>query len=264
MCALHFSIKHTINDIFHAHNKKLDEIVECTKNTNIFVYKLDLSSFKSIRTFAKEFLEQESRLDILIHNAGYYNFSGKRSSEDGLELTMAINYYGPFLLTHLLIPMLRKTVKSRIVVVASDLHRFAKLDLENLNPINGFSHNNFLASKNASMMFTVELARRLKGTGIIANSVHPGMVNTDHWKNIPYPLSSIMNFMRKFMKTAHTGAQTILCVAVGDDVNGITGQYFMEMRPEKMRAQVTNEEDNRLLWEKTVKMVKLTDDDPKI
>lgn len=243
---------------------KSDEIVEYSKNKDIFVYKLDLSSFKSVRQFANEFLAAESRLDILIHNAGYGNAFEKRVSEDGIEMTMATNHYGPFLLTHLLMPVLKKTDKSRIVVVASDLYRWAKINLKDLNPIKGIPLYLYYVSKNANIMFTLELAKRLEGTGITANCLHPGMVDTGIWNNTPFPLSIGMNFIRKFFKSPHVGAQTTLCVAVSDDVETVTGKYFMEMRPDKLQEKVTNEEHNRILWEESVKMVKLTDDDPKI
>jgi NAD(P)-dependent dehydrogenase (short-subunit alcohol dehydrogenase family) len=96
--------------------------------------KLDLSSFQSIRDFAKEFLSKEKRLDILIHNAGYGNTFEKSLSADGIELTMATNHFGPFLLTHLLIDILKKSAPSRIVVVASSWYQIASLNLDNLNP----------------------------------------------------------------------------------------------------------------------------------
>lgn len=228
------------------------------------MYKLDLSSFKSVRQFAQEFLAAESRLDLLIHNAGYNNAFKKSVSEDGIELTMATNHFGPFLLTHLLMPILKKTRKARIVVVASDAYRFATMDLNNLNPINKNPMSLYQLSKTANIMFTLELAKRLVGTGVTANCLHPGSVDTGLWRHIPYPLTIILNYVRKYFKTPFLGAQTTLCVALGDDVEDVSGKFFMEMRPEKLQEHVTNEEHNWLLWEASVKMVKLTDDDPKI
>lgn len=96
--------------------------------------KLDVSSLQSVRDFAKEFLAKESRLDILIHNAGYGNTFDKKVSVDGIELTMATNHYGPFLLTHLLIDLLKKSAPARIVVVGSSFYRLVYPDLDNLNP----------------------------------------------------------------------------------------------------------------------------------
>lgn len=217
-----------------------------------------------MRQFAADFIAHESRLDILIHNAGYGNAFQKRISEDGIEHTMATNHYGPFLLTHLLMPVMKKTPKARIVVVASDLYRYSKIDLKNLNPLNGIPMFLYYVSKNANIMFTLELAKRLEGTGITANCLHPGMVDTGIWRHTPFPLSIGMNIARKWFKTPYVGAQMTLCCAISDDIDGVTGKYFMDMRVAKLQQKVLNEEHNRKLWEESVKIVKLTDNDPQI
>lgn len=152
----------------------LDELVQETGNDNLIVMKIDLSSFKSIREFAKEFIAKETRFDVLIHNAGYGGSFAKHSSEDGIEITYAINHYGPFLLTHLLIDLLKKSAPSRIVVVASDLYKLAKVNLQNLNPTTTWPAYLYYSSKGANIMFSLELARRLEGTGVTVNFLHPG------------------------------------------------------------------------------------------
>lgn len=153
-----------------------DEIIEESKNNEIIVMKLDLSSFQSIRNFAKEFLSKESRLDVLVHNAGYGNTFEKQISVDGIEMTMATNHFGPLLLTHLLIDILKRSAPARIVVVASSWYQLASLNLENLNPIGKLPQSWYLyyASKCANIMFTRELAKKLEGTQVTVNSLHPG------------------------------------------------------------------------------------------
>lgn len=136
--------------------------------------KIDLSSFESIREFAKEFLAKEDRLDVLIHNAGYGGSFAKHKSKDDLEITYAINHYGPFLLTHLLIDILKKSAPSRIVIVASDLYNLAKVNLQNLNPTTTWPAYLYYSSKGANIMFSAELSRRLEGTNVTANCLHPG------------------------------------------------------------------------------------------
>ena len=136
--------------------------------------KIDLSSFQSIRDFAKEFLSKEERLDVLIHNAGYGGAFQKHKSADGIEITYAINHYGPFLLTHLLIDILKKSAPSRIVVVASDLYKLANVNLDNMNPIDTWPTYLYYSSKGANILFTIELARRLEGTNVSVNCLHPG------------------------------------------------------------------------------------------
>jgi NAD(P)-dependent dehydrogenase (short-subunit alcohol dehydrogenase family) len=137
--------------------------------------KIDLSSFESIRSFAKEFLAQETRLDVLIHNAGYGGSFAKHKTADDIELTFAINHYGPFLLTHLLIDILKKSAPSRIVIVASGLYTLAKVDLNNLNPKTTLPVYLYYSSKGANIMFCIELARRLQGTNVTTNCLHPGI-----------------------------------------------------------------------------------------
>lgn len=157
-----------------------DEIIKSTGSEQVVVHKLDLNSFKSIREFAK-IIETEPRLDVLVHNAGYANYLKSEVSVDGVEMTMATNHYGPFLLTHMLIDLMKKTAKSspcRIVVVSSITHLLAMFNPTkkyHLNPLKYFLpillYNN---TKFANVLFTIELARRLQGTNITANCLHPG------------------------------------------------------------------------------------------
>jgi retinol dehydrogenase 14 len=155
----------------------LDEIAHESGNQNIVCMKLDLSSMQSVREFAREFNAKESRLDVLIHNAGYANTFDKAVSVDGIELTMATNHYGPFLLTHLLIDLLKKSTPARIVIVASSFYRLASVNLENLNPVNSMPWYLYYESKCCNIMFNTELAKRLEGTNITVNCLHPGLLN---------------------------------------------------------------------------------------
>jgi NAD(P)-dependent dehydrogenase (short-subunit alcohol dehydrogenase family) len=155
-------------------NQARDEIAKETGNEALVVMKIDMSSFQSIREFAKEFLAKEQRLDVLIHNAGYGGAFAKHKSVDDIEITFAINHYGPFLLTHLLIEILKKSAPSRVVVVASDLYKLAKVNMQNLNPVTTWPAYLYYSSKGANIMFCTELARRLEGTNVTANCLHPG------------------------------------------------------------------------------------------
>lgn len=150
----------------------------------MIVHNLNLASFKSIREFAAKIIETESRLDCLVHNAGYANYLKNAVSEDGIELTMATNHYGPFLLTHMLIDLMKKTAKEqpcRIVVVASKTHTLSFMDPTkeyDLNPIGHFPPSSIYGnSKFANLLFTFELARRLEGENITVNCLHPGKEN---------------------------------------------------------------------------------------
>lgn len=172
---------------FHLHSQNIfkcrspfhvDEIIAETGNKNVVVHHIDLSSFKSVREFAKTIKQSEAKIDVLIHNAGYVEYLRRKVSVDGVEMTMATNHYGPFLLTHLLIDLLKTSAPCRIVVVASKTHTWSFMDPLNeyhRNPIGflipGLLYGN---TKLANLLFTYELSRRLKDFNITVNCLHPG------------------------------------------------------------------------------------------
>ena len=150
-----------------------------TGNTEIYLFLADLASQKQIRDFVQAFLAQFDRLDILVNNAGVF-MAQHQTTEDGYEATFAINHLAYFLMTHLLLDTLRATPSSRIINVSSDAHQSAPFNFEALEHVT--SYNGFRAygqSKLANVLFTYELARRLEGSGITCNALHPGVVATN-------------------------------------------------------------------------------------
>ncbi|XP_022206577.2 retinol dehydrogenase 14 isoform X2 [Nilaparvata lugens] len=246
-------------------NKVRSQIILETKNPNVILMKLDLSNLNSVREFAAEVNQSEKRLDVLIHNAGMANTFTKQTTMDGLEITMATNQYGPFLLTHLLIDLLKKTAPSRIVIVASELYRFAKLNLDNPNPVNSLPAYLYYVSKYANIMFTLELARRLKGTGVTANCIHPGMIDSGIWRNVPFPLNLPLKLIVKgFFKSPKEGAQTTIYCAVSEEVEGVSGKYFLDCKENGLSEGVQDMAKNKKYWEICEKLVHLQASDPKI
>uniref|UniRef100_A0A1B0BJB4 Retinol dehydrogenase 14 n=1 Tax=Glossina palpalis gambiensis TaxID=67801 RepID=A0A1B0BJB4_9MUSC len=247
-------------------NAVRDEIIKESGNDNVVVRKLDLGSQKSIREFAAEILRNEQKIDVLIHNAGMALAFRGQTSEDGIELTMATNHYGPFLLTHLLISLIRKSAPARIVIVASELYRLASVNLDKLNPIGTFpAAYLYYVSKFANIYFARELAKRLENTGITVNFLHPGMIDSGIWRNVPFPLNlPMMAITKGFFKKPKAGAQTIIYLATSDEVVNVTGKYFMDCKEATLSATAMDEEKAKNLWEESVKIVKLTPDDPKI
>ncbi|XP_066999335.1 retinol dehydrogenase 14 [Anabrus simplex] len=246
-------------------NKAKDEIVAASKNQNVVLRQLDLSSLESIRRFAAEVTSTESRLDVLIHNAGMANMFGRQTTADGLEVTMATNHFGPFLLTHLLIDLLKRSAPSRIVVVASELYRLARLNLDNINPVQGFPAYLYYVSKLANIFFTLELARRLEGTGVTANCLHPGMIDSGIWRNVPFPLNLPLKLIVKgFFKTPQQGAQTSIYLAVSEELADVTGKYFMDCKEHHLSQAASDAAKAKKLWELCEEMVKLRPDDPHI
>lgn len=230
--------------------------------------KLDLSSFASIRQFAAEVIKTERKIDVLIHNAGVSEIYKKKISADGIELTMATNHYGPFLLTHLLINLMKKSENCRIVIVASMMHSLSMLNPLNpdsLNPIYFFpAFQLYMNSKMANVMFCYELARRLKGTKVTANCLHPGAVSTRIFSSYPLPLYIFMSIIKFLFKSPEDGSQTSNYVAASPDLNGISGKYFDECKEVKSSKSSYNMEHQKTLWKASKKIVKLTANDPKI
>jgi NAD(P)-dependent dehydrogenase (short-subunit alcohol dehydrogenase family) len=270
-----------------------DEIVKESGNENVVVYRLDLSSFTSIREFAAKLNAKEERLDVLCHNAGYANYFSRAVSCDGIEMTMATNHYGPFLLTHLLIDLMKKTATvspCRIVVVASKTHTLSFMNPLNeyhLNPV-GFLLPTFLYgnSKFANFLFTFECARRLKNLNITVNCLHPGelkkhaqnkrsdllhsdfthsgVIDSGIWRNLPFPLNLLFSISKVFIKNLEEGTQTTLYAMMSDDLKGVTGKYFRDCQIGRPRVDVHNVPWQEAMWEASKKLCKLTEQDPKI
>ncbi|XP_061380060.1 retinol dehydrogenase 14 [Danaus plexippus] len=242
-----------------------DEILQTTKDATVLVKKLDLSSFASIRSFAEDINKNEKHLDVLIHNAGYAETFKKNKSEDGIELTMATNHYGPFLLTHLLVDLLKKSAPSRVVVVASSLYRLASVNLDNPNPLTTMPGYLYYVSKEANILFTRELARRLEGTGVTVNCLHPGLIDSGIWRNVPAPLSwGLWLINKSFFKTPAQGCQTSVMLAVDENLSKVTGKYFSDCQESSLSTSASDMGKARKLWEISEKLVKLEEDDPRI
>ncbi|XP_053619608.1 retinol dehydrogenase 14 [Plodia interpunctella] len=248
-----------------AAEKLKEQIIDATRNTEIVAKKLDLASFASIRAFAEDINKTEKKLDVLIHNAGYAQTFKKAKSTDDIELTMATNHYGPFLLTHLLVDLLKKSAPSRVVVVASSLYRLATFDLENPNPVDVLPAYLYYASKEANILFTRELARRLEGTGVTANCLHPGLIDTGIWRNVPAPLNwGLALIIKGFFKTPYQGCQTTVMLAIDEKLEKVNGKYFSDCKESSLSAAASDPAKARKLWEISENTVKLEENDPRL
>ena len=190
----------------------------------------DFSSQASIRALAGEFRKAYGRLDILVNNAGAVSPT-RQVTVDGFEQTFAVNHLGYFLLTNLLLDLLKAAAPSRIVNVSSVGHRGATLDFDNLQLEKGYTtiraYNN---SKLANVLFTRELAKKLKGTGVIVNSLHPGVVATQIWNRAPWFMQPLLPIVKLFMLSAEKGGDTIVHLATSPEVEGKTGGYYEKNR----------------------------------
>jgi len=228
------------------------EVTEKTGNKFVDLRCCDLSSMSMIRKFSKEFSHDYPRLDVLINNAGAV-FNKRSITPESNERTLAVDYLGPFLLTHELLPVLKRGTPARIINISSGLHKNAILNMEDLhseksyNGMKVYSH-----AKLMLMMFTYELARRLKGTGVTANAALPGFVATNLGTNSDSLLSNIMFKMVRPMQTsAEKGAATSIYLASSSDVEGKTGLCYERGREVNSSPQSYDLENQTKLWIKT-------------
>ncbi|XP_049754393.1 retinol dehydrogenase 11 [Elephas maximus indicus] len=224
------------------------EIQTKTGNQQVLVRKLDLADTKSIRAFAKGFLEEEKQLHILINNAGVMMCPYSKTA-DGFEMHMGVNHLGHFLLTHLLLEKLKESAPSRVVNVSSLAHHLGRIHFHDLQSEKFYSDGlAYCNSKLANILFTRELARRLKGSGVTTYSVHPGTVNSELTR-----YSSFMTWMwwlfSFFLKTPQQGAQTSLYCAITEGLEILSGKHFSDCQVARVSAQARNETVARRLWD---------------
>ncbi|GAA6231538.1 retinol dehydrogenase 12 [Lates japonicus] len=212
------------------------------------VRELDLADTCSIRAFAQKFLREVNNLHILINNAGVMMCPYTKTI-DGFEMHIGVNHLGHFLLTSLLIGLLKRSAPARIIVVSSLAHNFGWVRFHDLHSQG--SYNSGLAycqSKLANVLFARELARRLKGTNVTVNSVHPGTVNTDLVRHSTL-MTIFITFLSMFVKTPREGAQTTIYCAVAEELHSVSGKHFSDCAPAFVAPQGRSEETARRLWD---------------
>ena len=211
---------------------------------------LDLASLASVRSFAAEFLERYDTLHVLVNNAGLV-LSDRRETAEGFEMTFGVNHLGPFLLTDLLLDRLRASAPARIVTVSSDAHRMANgLDFDDLQATTGFrGMSAYARSKLANLWFTTELARRLEGSGVTANAVHPGVVRTAFGRGgDTRGVALLYRLAGPFMRTPARGARTTVYVASAPELEGVSGCYFADSRPQAPSPAALDPVSAARLW----------------
>ena len=231
------------------------EIIELTGNNNVELILCDLSSQEEIRNFAIVFKKKYNNLHILINNAGVM-LSKRALSVDGFEMNFAVNHLAPFLLTNLLLDMLKKSAPSRIINVGSAAHRMGKIDFEDLQRENkkGRPMGLYGNSKLAMTLVSYELSRKLEGSNVTVNVLHPGLINTNLGRDRS---STSKGFANKFFKSPEIGAETSIFLATSPEVEGITGKYFTKKKVKDSSKKSYNEEYAKRMWEISLEMTKL-------
>ncbi|XP_070490362.1 retinol dehydrogenase 12-like [Chironomus tepperi] len=236
----------------------LNDIRRESGSDKVYFLQLDLASLKSVREFSEKFHQLETKLDILINNAGLL-LDKKSYTEDGFEMHMGVNHLGHFLLTNLLLDLLKAAAPSRIVVVSSVIYKMLKFDKDDWMCDRKFSaFRGYGFSKIANILFTTELSKKLEGTGVTVNCCHPGAVHTDivqGW-NIPF-MGFLRSVLGRFIKTPVEGAQTQIRLAVDPDLELVTGKYFTDCKEEELTREGKNTENAKWLWEKSCEVVSI-------
>ena len=239
-----------------------DRIRQATGNPQVEFLIADLAVQAQVRQLAADVCQKYDRLDLLINNAGAVFFQ-RQESADGIELTWALNHLNYFLLTHLLLDRLKASAPARIINVASDAHQGGKInfsDLEGKQKYSGFGA--YAQSKLANILFTKELARRLAGSGVTANSLHPGFIASN------FALDNFVGWRRAFRwlfrglqrvaaRSPEQGAETSIYLATDPAVATISGEYFVNKRIGKPTAAAHDEQVAQRLWTVSEQMVGL-------
>jgi NAD(P)-dependent dehydrogenase (short-subunit alcohol dehydrogenase family) len=225
----------------------LDYIKLHTDNPNIEMLRADLSSQAQVRALAAEFRAKYDRLDVLMNNAGNM-LRPRQESEDGIEMTFALNHLSYFLLTNLLLDMLIDSAPARIVNVSSGIHTSGKIDFDDLGNSRYVPYDAYADSKLANVLFTYELARRLEGTGVTANVLHPGGVATNIGIDAGFQARGV---------SPEEGAQTQIYLAASPEVEGVTGKYFVRCRAVPSSQASYDEDTAGRLWAVSAQMTGL-------
>jgi NAD(P)-dependent dehydrogenase (short-subunit alcohol dehydrogenase family) len=231
------------------------EIRNRTGNENVHLLHADLGSQKQIRAAAAEFLATGQPLHVLVNNAGLGN-TRRLLTEDGIEMVFAVNHLAYFLLTMLLLERIKQSAPARIVNVASEAHRFGTMNFDDLNAEKRYRmFGAYSQSKLANILFSYELARRVAGTGVTVNCLHPGGIASGLWTNNGPLAQLLMKAGKPFLKTPEQGAQTMIYLASSPSVERLTGKYFVNCKQKSSNKESYDPNVARRLWDVSSRMI---------
>jgi len=247
----------TGRDLIRAEQAAAD-IRTVSGNPAVDVFAADMSSQAEVRRLAAAVLDAYPLLDVLVNNVGGF-WAHRHPTADGLEHTFALNHLAPFLLTNLLLDRLKASAQARVVTVSSGAQAAGRIDFDDLQGARSYSGQRaYSQSKLANILFTSELARRLQGTGVTANSVHPGVVRTNFGSEDQAGFFRIISpLVRPFLKTPTKGALTPIYLASSPGVDGVTGEFFANRKP-KTANKAADLDVTARLWRVSTELVGLT------
>ena len=199
------------------------EIVSQTGNENVTLIPVDLSDPGSIRLAVEQIKGEYPVIDVLVNNAGIYKVK-RQETPSGIEMTLAVNFLAPFMLSQMLLENLQASVNGRIINVVSELYKNGSIDFDNLMLENGYKAGDAYANaKLATVLYTAELAKKVKTTGLCVNAIHPGVLATNAFRDYPALLTKTLNL---FLEKPQKGGERIAYLAVSDEVHAVSGKYF--------------------------------------
>ena len=235
----------------------VDQIKKETGNPNIEYFLADLSVQKEVHKLAEDFKSKFKRLDILVNNAGAV-FNKRFETTDGLEMTFALNHLSYFLLTNLLLDTIKASVPSRIINVSSDAYKGAKINFDDLQGKKKYgTMRAYGQSKLANILFTYELSRKLEGSGVTSNVLHPGFVATSFGTNNTGIIRLILRFLHLFALSPEKGAETSIYLATSPDVANTTGKFFVKKKEVRTSAESYDNKVAEKLWKVSEELTKI-------
>jgi retinol dehydrogenase-12 len=229
------------------------KVLDKSGNQNVHVFLVDFASLPQIRGLAKKFLAKFPALHVLINNAAVIPLN-RQTSEDGYELQFAVNHLAPFLLTNLLLPLMKASQPARIINVSSSVHHSGRINFDDLQSKRRYHPNTVYANtKLANVLFTTQLAKMLLGSGVTANCLHPGVIDTKLYKNYMgtvRPAGADDDELER-------GAATTVYLASSGEVEDISGKYFAYQQERQTSSTSQNEDLARRLWQVSAKLVGL-------
>lgn len=230
------------------------EIISASNNNGVDFLTADLSSLSQVRKCVESFRQKYQSLDVLINNAGVC-LPYRRITEDGFEETFQVNHLSHFLLTNLLLDRLKDSPGARIINVSSALYKSGVLELSNLQSEKSYNPSGtYSNTKLYNILFTLELAERLSGTGITANTLHPGVVNTNFGSEMKGFHKTISTLFKPFFVSPEKGAETSIYLASSDEVTAATGKYFEKYNVVELENEYINSANQKLLWSKSMEL----------
>jgi len=235
------------------------DIRAASGNPAVDAFAADMTSQAEVRRLAAAVLDAYPRLDVLVNNVGGF-WAHRHETADGLEHTFALNHLAAFLLTNLLVDRLKASAPARVVTVASHVQAEGRIDFDDLEGAHNYSGQRaYSQSKLASVMFTNELARRLEGTGVTANSLHPGVVRTNFGaEDQAWLFTVVSQVVLPFLKTPAQGAQTSIYLASSPNMDGVTGEFFANGKPKTANKVAYDTDMAARLWQVSAELVGMT------